>query len=68
MFLDLLVMFPADRALVLDPDPIFSSETFLVVNLRLVLLDFLNVIPPRGRLVLAVRLDAKFAPEANLVV
>ena len=68
MFLHLLVMFPPDRTLVLDPDPIFSSETFLVIDLGLVLFHFLNVIPPRGRLVLAVRLNPKFAPEANLVV
>ena len=68
MLVDFLVVFPPNGAFVLHPHPVFASKAFLVVHLRLVLLDLLNVVPSSGGLVLTIRLNPKFAPEAHLVV
>ena len=68
MLVHFLVVFPPHGTLVLHANPIFPTEAFLVVDLGLVLLHLLDVVPPRRRLVLTIRLDTKFASEAHLVV
>merc|ERR1719319_1449181 len=67
MLVNFLVVLPANSTLVLHTDTVFSSKSFLVVDLGLVLLNLLYVIPAKSRLVLPVRLNTKLAPEAILI-
>ena len=48
MLVNFLVVFPTNSALVLHTNTVFPSESFLVVNLGLVLLNFLDVIPAKS--------------------
>lgn len=67
MLVNFLVVLPANSTLVLHTNAVFSSKSFLVVNLGLVLLNLLYVIPAKSRLVLPVRLNTKLASEAILI-
>ena len=68
MLVDFLMVLPPNSALVLHAHPVLAPEALLVVGLGLVLLHLLDVVPACRRLVLAIRLNPKFASEAHLVV
>lgn len=66
MLVHLLMMLPPDSTLVLNTNPVFSTETFLMIYLRVVLVHFLMVFPPDSTLVL--NPDTMNSSESFLVI